>query len=167
MSLLVPLHGDTNARSINARPPLTVANTRKREANRTRAEWLASIQVGVLTVPDLINAALADDGASLRRIGLRQLLLAQSWGPTRVERTLTRLRTLTDPPAGHHGTKVEASKRRLTVAWLVDRRVRGSRLAAWADVMQERTPPWTGFPFTPDPRQDGPPLPSGGGTRHG
>lgn len=128
---------------------LALAHTAKREAERMRAEWLYSVQVGVLTVPDLIQAATSESGRPLRRITLNQLLEAQGWGRARNQRALDHIRNLL-------GT---TSDRRLNVAWLVDARADGRRLQVWADALKERVPPWTGFPYTP--------CPQGGGTSHG
>lgn len=109
-----------------------------------RSEWLASIHVGVISVPDLIQAATEESGAPLRRISLRQLLLTQpGWSEAKVRAALDRITHLLD---------LKESTRRLTVAWLVDARTGGKRLRAWADVMQERVLPWTGFPYAPNPQ---------------
>lgn len=127
---------------------LAIANSAKREAQRMRSEWLFSIHVGVLSVPDLIQAATSESGRPLRRVTLSQLLEAQGWGRARIERALDHIRSQLGI----------ASDRRLNVAWLIDARADGRRLHVWADALQKRVAPWTGFPFAP--------CPPGGGNEH-
>lgn len=127
---------------------LALANVAKREAARTRSEWLISLGVeGLTTIPDLLRQATTEEGRPLRRITLRQLLLTQEgWGRARADRVLAHTTSL----LGYEPTS------RLTVAWLIDARAGRRRVQALADALTERVVPWIGFPFAP-------PLPAGGG----
>ena len=93
---------------------------------------------------DVVTAAGQADGAPLLRISLRQLLGSQpDWGKSKTETAMARMLTL----LGEAG-----ARRDQTIAWLVDPRVRGTRLIAFADATAGRTgPPWPGFPFAPSP----------------
>ncbi|WP_251153774.1 hypothetical protein [Cellulosimicrobium sp. Marseille-Q4280] len=123
--------------------PATAAAAR-RSANRRRAEYLSSVTTGLLSVHDVVAAAAAPDGAPLLRISLRQLLGAQpDWGKSRTEAAMTRLITVLGE------TRTDRDQ---TIGWLVDPRVRGARLLAFADATQTgHGPPWPGFPFAPSP----------------
>lgn len=132
---------------------LELANTAKREAARTRSEWIVSLNVEgpdgqmLVSIPDLLRQATTEEGRPLRRISLRQLLLTQEgWGRARADRVLS----LTTSLLGHEPTS------RLTVAWLIDARAGRRRVHALADALTERVAPWIGFPYAP-------PLPAGGG----
>lgn len=120
------------------------AQAARRGANRRRAEHLSLVATGLLSVHDVVASACAPEGAPLLRISLRQLLGAQpDWGKTRVNAAMARMATLLGED--------DASRER-TVAWLVDPRVRGARLLAFADATtSDIGPPWPGFPFTPPP----------------
>jgi len=126
---------------------LALANVAKAEASRTRQVHIESLQVGVLSISDLLEAAAQEGNHALRRLTLRQLLMNQEgWGRARTARALTHLTSL----LGSEPTS------RLTVAWLLDARAGGRRLRALADVLSERTQPEIGFPYAP--------LPAGGGS---
>lgn len=123
---------------------LEKANQKKFDAERTRSEWIASLYSGVLSVPDLLQAAAGrgPDAAALRRISLRRLLTAQpDWGSARATRVLDHLSGLFGVP----------EERRLNVAWLIDARTDGRRLHAFADALHPRGTPWPGFPLAPEP----------------
>lgn len=118
----------------------------RRKADRTRNEWLVSIDAGVVTVPDLLRAATTESGRALRKLGLRQVLESQpGFSRAQAERVLDHTRTLL-------GAEPDL---RLTVAWLIDPRTGGRRLQAWADALQQRDLPWTGFPYAPKPNGRG------------
>jgi hypothetical protein len=125
---------------------LALANTAKKASARTRAEWLTSLSMGVISISDLIEAATTEDNRALRRITLRQLLSTQEgWGRAKTSRVLF----LTTHLLGLEPTS------RLTVAWLLDARAGGRRVRALADALFDRAQPWIGFPYAP--------LPAGGG----
>lgn len=113
-------------------------------ADTMRAEWLIGITSEILTVPDLIEQAILDEGKPLREITLRQLLLAQPrWGRTRVRQTLSRLRSVSGTDLPVH---------RLTVGWIIDQRAEHRNLLTWIDAVQTTDfLPWAGFPFAPEP----------------
>lgn len=143
-------HTGPDAPSPGERSPLTGASlARAREAlgqaSGVRAEHLLAITEGTLTVLDVIEAACTGPGRPLRRIGLRQLCLAQQgWG---IRRTDALLSTLAER-AGDEG-----ALRDLDIAWLIDPRYYGRRFLLWADLLRPRrtAPPWPGFPYAPSP----------------
>lgn len=114
------------------------------DADTMRAEWLIGVTSEILTVPDLIEQSLTDEGAPLRKITLRQLLLAQPrWGRKRVKETLEKVRATL-------GTSIR--EREMTVGWLTDVRYDGKNMLAWIDAFTPRTTaPWVGFPLAPQP----------------
>ncbi len=124
---------------------LDAQNQAKKQAARTRAEWILSLHLGYVTATDLIEAACTDEFKPLLRLTLRQVLSNQpGWGVARAQRVLGHLRSV----LGLTGTNT----RRLTVAWLVDSRAGGRRVLAWADCLDNKSnPPWPGFPYAPEP----------------
>lgn len=114
------------------------------DADTMRAEWLIGITSEILTIPDLIEHSLGEDGAPLRKITLRQLLLAQPrWGRKRVKEVLERVRSTL-------GTNIR--EREMTVGWLTDVRYDGKNMLAWIDAFTPRSgAPWVGFPLSPPP----------------
>lgn len=131
-----PVAPPTNAASID------VLNSARRRALRMRAEWLTQVHEGLITVTELISYAATDDGAPLRVIRLRDLLLSQDrWGQARADAAMQSLREVL-----YLGN--ELPLRRLTVSWLLDNRTNGQRFDAFLDVLgAERIAPWRGFPF--------------------
>lgn len=126
---------------------LALANSAKPAAARTRADFLLSLQTGLISISELIDAATSEDDRALRRLTLRQVLLHQEgWGRARTERVLSELTS----------SLGLAPTRRLTVAWLIDARAGGRRVRALADALSGAQP-WIGFPYAP--------LPAGGGSR--
>lgn len=92
---------------------------------------------------DVFHEATSPDGKPLRRLSLRQVLLAQPGvGPAQVRQILLRM-------FDHLGTEVE----RPTVQWLIDSRTRGRRIRALHDATRDpqQGPPWHGFPYAPPP----------------
>ena len=122
-------------------------NSARRRAQRLRAEWLTSVHEGFMPVTDLIAYAATEDGAPLRRVRLRELLLSQErWGESRTETVLASLRAVLN-------LGDDLPLRRITVGWLLDNRTSGQRFDAFLDVLGAatgagRSTPWTGFPFT-------------------
>lgn len=123
------------------RPPrndMAVVNSAAASARRLRAEWLQSITAGLVSADDLIAHAATDEGAPLRKLSLRQVILApEGAGDVTLARRMAALAALVRVPA------------RPTVGWLIDTRAGGRRLLAWLDGQTERTTPVTGFPFAP------------------
>ncbi|WP_375000186.1 hypothetical protein [Aeromicrobium sp. CTD01-1L150] len=127
---------------MNRRPPqvpLERANAARQSAQRYRAEWLVAIASEVIDVHDLIVHASAEEGAPLRKLRLRQVLMAKpAWGPVVADQMLARL-----------GEIVETGRAPLTVGWLIDSRTAGRRLLAWLDVNHPRGAPTPNFPYMP------------------
>lgn len=129
----------------------TTAASARRAANRRRSEFLASVALGYLSVHDVVASACTADGGPLLRVSLTQLLGAQPhWGRSRVRGAVQRLLTLLGEPDTDPAT--------LNVAWLVDPRVKGARLIAFADATSPAGPtqPWPGFPMSPAPAHHNP-----------
>ncbi len=140
--------------------PLSLANAALHSARRQRAEWLIGLDSGLVDPMELIAHSAVDSGRALRRLTLRQVLIAQPrWGATRADEVLTRL---------HAFTHAQAELSGLTVGWLVDNRCTGgTRFSALFDVTatNREDPPWPGYPFydrPPDRRRPAPPDSSGG-----
>jgi hypothetical protein len=126
-------------------PPLSTANSARHAAARHRGAALVAVAGGESTVRDVILAACTEDGKPLTRVTLRQLLMAQpGWGPDRAAKALEHtLTTLGNP---------EVNQRKLTIAWLLDKRAGGRRFMAFCDALYPRaSAPWPGFPFAARP----------------
>jgi hypothetical protein len=133
--------------------PLSVARQALVSADAQRAEHLLAVAEGTLSVEDVIEAACSEAGRPLRRIGLRQLYLAQpGWGAARVEALLGALAKRT----AHEG-----HLRELDISWLIDPRQYGRRYLTLIDLRcTRRGAPWNGFPFTPAPHSITRPRPA-------
>lgn len=142
--------------------PLEIANLARGEAVRMRAAALLGIAEGFLTIWDVIGDAAADEHRTLLKIRVRQLLLAQDgWGPFLTRTVMEKMFATLDVPVPDHDQLIA-----LNVAWLLDSRTGGNRLAALADVIacrEETGPPWPGFPYSPMPAEH--PLSPRGGDR--
>lgn len=118
----------------------------RRSAAGVRAEYLVSVSSGLLSVFDVLDAVVTEEGRPLLKVSIRQLLLSQEgWGAKRTDDTLAMLASFTDAPVA-----------KMTIGWLTDPRAQGARLIAFADVMSPRRspvrPPWPGFPFARNPQ---------------
>lgn len=123
-----------------------VARAARKSAATMRAEYLASVNSGLLSVFDVIDSVQSETAKPLLKISLRQLLLAQEgWGVKRTDDALKMVATF---------TACEVDK--MTIGWLTDPRARGTRVIAFADALSPRRspvrPPWPGFPFARKPR---------------
>lgn len=124
-------------------PSLHEARVALATARRYRAEWLISVAEGLLTPLDVITRAATEEGKPLRKISLRQLLLAQpGHGDKRASDALEALAARCELPAG-------TDLNDLTIAWLLDPRAAGKRVLSWLDVHHPKTQPWPGFPYAP------------------
>ena len=125
-------------------PTLETANIARASARRYRAEWLISITEGLVNPFELIEQAATDLGRPLRKLSLRQVLLAQpGWGKVMTAPRLEMLRN----------TLKASSDERLTVGWLIDFRAGGRRYLTFLDVFTatKTQSPWPGFPFADAP----------------
>lgn len=113
-------------------------------AHRQRFIHLSAIAQGELTPTDVIHAACAEDGKYLRKLTLVRILAVQpGWGERPARQAVSRLAEVA-------GLKVRL--RKIDIAWLIDPRAGGRRLAAWASVADTSDhKPWPGFPFAADP----------------
>ena len=119
------------------------------EARLQRSEYLISITEGYINPIDLIESAATVNGRPLRRITLRQLLLAQPRvGETRCRAYLSAVAETLETPEDL-GEK--------TVAWLLDPRCGGRRFLAWVAAAQDPKPPVApGWPLAMLPGQGDP-----------
>lgn len=121
--------------------PHEAARKLRDQAQKGRAEWLVSLDAGLLTSKDLFEEASAARGKHLLRIPLRQVLLStKGIGEARATKVLDRIRRLLG---------VSTPARDMTVGWLLDSRAGGRRFMAWVDATAEhRSEPWSGFPYS-------------------
>lgn len=147
MSTTTDLRGPGDPCAGEAGPPapsLAGARAALTSARRYRAERLLAVAGGELSALAVIAQAATAQGAPLRRISLRQLLLAvPHCGQQSTTRVLHDMAgVLTVDAAGLGGC---------TVGWLVDPRSGGRRMLAWLDAHQRPRPepPWPGFPYAP------------------
>lgn len=127
-------------------PPIAEARVALSDARRYRAEWQLGLTAEDVTPLDLFAHAASEEGKPLRRLTLRQVLLAlPGYGPIRTQTVLDALAVRVGVPTG-------PSTHDLTVAWLLDPRAGGKRFLCWLDATREKMTPWTGFPATPMPR---------------
>lgn len=119
-------------------------------ARRVRAEWLAGLEQGFVTLADFLLYA-SDSEASAAREAVRRMRLQTVLGAAlssrpkakhAVEQTLAVVADDRDT----RGEAILPSKVR--VAWLLDKRTHGKRIMALADsLMPKNAPPVAGFPF--------------------
>lgn len=117
-----------------------------REARQVKQRWYDCITTGKKTFYDLIEAACADDGSGrpLHRLKIHLVLAAQPDCSTQRARAILRkIVALLDMPAD---TEIET----LTIAWLIDSRSQGRRIAAYLDVTVPLRVP-EGFPWSAVP----------------
>lgn len=129
------------------RPTLDVANAARSRANRDRAKALLAVAGGTVEVSEIVSRAV--DEPYLRRIGLRQLLMSQDgWGEARAEALIRRVAAVC-----RVDIRTRSDMLNIRIAWLLDERTGGKRLAALSDALcdsrQRCLPPWGGFPHHP------------------
>jgi hypothetical protein len=125
--------------------PLEQLNSALAGARRVRAEWLLSMNAGVLSLADLVSHADTDAGVALRAIHLMEILQTQpKWGRQRSKVAMEALRRRCE-------VADSTPNRRLTVGWLIDHRTSGQRVTALGDQLTSgnRSAPSAGFPYTP------------------
>lgn len=129
------------------RTPISLVNTAREAAALERASWLMALHTDEqLTAMDLIRHAATHEGRALRRLPLRRVLVADGWSETRARAVVERMRR-----------RFRVGRARtLTVGWLFDNRVQGIRFGEWVGLTtpDRRTPPWTQWPFPPEPAYD-------------
>ncbi|RYC03332.1 hypothetical protein [Nocardioides zhouii] len=119
-----------------------------REARQVQQRWFADITDGDKTFYDLVEAACAADGSGrpLHNLKIHLVLAAQPHCSAHKARAILRkIVALLDRPVD---TDLDA----LTIAWLIDSRSHGRRIAAYLDVTTPLQVP-EGFPWSrvPDP----------------
>lgn len=140
-----PPVGPEPSSASRAASDLTAARSALQQARLVRAQALVEVKLGRWSLDRLIDEAGTRPGHPLRRLKLSAVLGAQTgWGRGRVQRTLTQVRERCGEP--------ERPFTEMTVSWLLDRRAGGRRYLAWIDAATPKTTPWTGWPFTPQPR---------------
>lgn len=136
---------------VTVMPDLAVANASAINARAVRAEWLATLQIGLCTIADIVTFACEPDGRPLLKLGLVRLLEAQDgWSRHRAIATINQTARLLKL---QELTSAAATK--LNVQWLVDARSGGRRQLALADAMDGKNElPWPGFPYSPQTKGD-------------
>lgn len=122
--------------------------SRRRAGRADQEDFLAGVEAGAVSALDLFDAAAGDEATALYGLRVRRVIRAMGHGQTTTTRLLRRI---SDRAASAHGRVV----REPTVAWLVDPKASGRRLAVWVDVVEtprvnpwgKSIPPWPGFPF--------------------
>ncbi len=120
----------------------------RRVGRADQLDWLAGVEAGAVSSADLFEAAASGEAPVLGSLKLRRVLRSMGHGQAPTTRLLRRI---SDRTASAHG----AVTREPTVAWLVDCKANGRRLAAWIDAVEtprtnpwgKSIPPWVGFPF--------------------
>lgn len=125
-------------------PSLAVANVSAARARQVRAEWLASLQIGVCTISDVITYACEPSGRPLLRLSVVRLLTEQDgWTRAAAVNTVNHALRLLDQPELKPGAAAK-----LNLQWLVDARAGGRRILALTDAMDPKSEqPWSGFPY--------------------
>ena len=114
------------------------------DARRFRAGHLMAVLEGLLEPLDVIDAAHEPTGTALRKIRLKDLILAPEKTPVRTW-PLIRSRMLAT-------LELEVPDRSLTIGWVIDPRAGGRRLYALKDALQPRSDvAWPGFPWAARP----------------
>ncbi|WP_156877133.1 hypothetical protein [Pseudoclavibacter soli] len=118
--------------------PLASGRPALARARRVRAEHLLAVDEGLLSIDDVIRAAMVETGRPLRRITLRQLLLAQRGvGQSVASDVLDRL-----------GKLVSGVPARPNIGWLLDGRAGGTRLLCFLDArFTGSAGPHAGWPY--------------------
>lgn len=119
-------------------------------ARRTRAEWLAGLEQGFVSLSDFLSFAGGETEDSARE-AVRKMRLVNVLGAsldsrprarTAVAHVLALAETSRDSKAEY------PAPAKLKVSWLLDKRTHGKRVLMLADALAPRTsPPVTGFPF--------------------
>jgi len=102
---------------------------------RERAELLAAVDAGFLSVPDVFRSAVFVEAAG--ELHVSEVLRAGGVRDYRV--VMGRARHT-------HGGALDP-----TLRWVMDPRSHGRRLAAYADALEACPTAWPGFPFTSAP----------------
>lgn len=111
-------------------------------ARGAKHAYLLAVQNEQITVHDVVLAALSAEGRPLRRIKLKQLLLAhKDFSEQRAYRLLTALAESLE--LQDFGEVVRSAD----IGWLIDARTGGKRLMAWQDLLSSREVTCPGFPF--------------------
>lgn len=118
-------------------------------ARRVRAEWIAGLEQGFVSLSDLLQfAASAPDEAereAVRRMRLMSALAAFLNSRKRAERAVVHAVAVVEDD---RSSAVKDEPKSVRVGWLLDRRTNGKRILALADaLMPKTTAPNVGFPF--------------------
>ncbi|KAB1661614.1 hypothetical protein F8O07_06835 [Pseudoclavibacter sp. CFCC 13796] len=121
-------------------PDIVAARDALHIARLMRAEYLLGVNDAVLTIDDVIRSSRQPARSPLRRIQLRQLLMAQTGtGPKGADLTIERMFDLLE---------LRRPPKRPTIAWLLDERAGGVRLRAFLDARTTSSePPWPQWPY--------------------
>ncbi len=118
-------------------------------ARRVRAEWLAGLEQGFVTLSDFLSFAAgegADPGReAVRRMRLEKVLAAALKSRPRGHEAVVHVMALAQTARDAQPIVRPADVR---VNWLLDKRTHGKRILMLADALTPHTaPPVAGFPF--------------------
>ena len=137
---------------------MVVATAALRAARSARGAALAGLASGVLSVAELIELTMGEEGGALRRIPVHSVLAELDCPRRRRDELVGLLRRICHVAPG----------RRLTLGWICDRRAVGRRCAALADILVAadahnglRPAPTPGWPYAAWAPQPQPTRPFG------
>lgn len=119
-------------------------------ARRVRAEWLAGLEQGFVTLADFLSFASDSEDSSardaVRRMRLLSVLGASLNSRPKAKHAVSQTLAIVADDRDTRGEAIVPGKVR--VAWLLDKRTHGKRIMALADSLMPKTaPPVAGFPF--------------------
>lgn len=119
-------------------------------ARRVRAEWLAGLEQGFVTLSDFLAFAGGSDEdpsrEAVRRMRLVNVLGAALNSRPRAYAAVVHILALAQ--TARDSKLVYPTPTKLRVGWLLDKRTHGKRILMLADALAPRTaPPVSGFPF--------------------
>lgn len=128
------------------------ATARRRSFLKATKQDISGIDAPSVCVSSII--AKAQHQPWLHDLDLRELLVVAGMDRPTADRLLGKIR--------HRLAVAKHDTSSLTVGWLLDRRTRGARLAAWVDVHSDVDPPSVHWPFGADLLEGRPPAPAAG-----
>lgn len=119
-------------------------------ARRARAEWLAGLEQGFVTLSDFLAFAGGTDEEPARE-AVRRMRLVNVLGAalnSRPRAYAAVVQILAVAQTARDSKSLYPAPSKLRVSWLLDKRTHGKRILMLADAIIPRTsPPVTGFPF--------------------
>lgn len=141
--------------------PIEVLAAQKKAADRLRSEFMFGIHDGLFTIPEVICAAVEPANRPLLKSRLYQLLLAvREISEPKARRIVENTLSLSASKATPTAKSLRINYQKANLAWLLDERSNGRRLACLFDAMvkegvgtEKRAEPWPGFPMSAPPAE--------------